>query len=209
MELLSLIIIFVAGIIASSFGTLTGGASLLTIPLLIFLGLPASVAIGTNRAGLLGQTIAGWYEFDKKHLINYKIGWSLAIPAVIGAIVGANLVLKIDESILEKIIVAFTLIILIFIIFEPDIGLKSKKQVIRKKEYLIGMALSFFLGIYGGFYGANMGTFFSYMLILLFGQNFIQSAATRKVASFLIAMVAFSIFAYNGVVIYTVACDVL
>jgi len=76
-ELLSLFLIFIAGVGASSFGTLIGGAGLLIIPFLIFLGLPVTSAIGTHKAGVLGLTIAGWYEFDKKHEINYKIGWNV------------------------------------------------------------------------------------------------------------------------------------
>jgi len=202
-ELISLFLIFIAGIIASSFGTLIGGAGLLIIPVLMFLGLPVTSAIGTHRAGVLGLTIAGWYEFDKKKEINYKIGWHVGISAMIGSIIGSLFVFQLNESILKKIVIIFTLGVLIFMMIEKDLGIKHKK--IKNKNYLAGTTIAFILGIYGGFYGVGVGTFFSYLLILVFGLNFIESAATRKIAGFLVAIVSFFIFAINGSVAYSMA----
>ena len=202
-ELFSLFLIFLAGIGASSFGTLIGGAGLLIIPFLIFLGLPVTSAIGTHKAGVLGLTIAGWYEFDKKHEINYKIGWHVGIAAMLGSILGSFFVFQINESLLEKMVIVFTLAVLIFMVIEKDLGIKHQK--IKNKSFLTGTIIAFFLGIYGGFYGVGVGTFFSYLLILVFGLNFIEGAATRKIAGFLVALVSFAIFAMNDSVVYSMA----
>ena len=205
MEILTLILIFVVAMITSAFGTLIGGSSLITIPLLIFIGIPPATAIGTNRAGLIGLAIAGWYEFDKKHLINYKIGWPIGIAALIGSIIGAKIVLQINENFLKIIIAILTIAILIFMIIEKDIGIKKTKTIIKTKNYVIGTIIGFGLGIYGGFYGAGFGTFLSYLLILVFGESFIERAATRKIAGFLIAVAATIVFAINGKIIYSLA----
>jgi len=66
MDILSLFIIFVFAAGASAFGTLIGGASLITIPLLILLGLPPHMAIGTDRFGVMGIGWAGLYTFHRK-----------------------------------------------------------------------------------------------------------------------------------------------
>ena len=205
MEILTLILLLVVAIITSAFGTLIGGSSLITIPLLIFLGLPPATAIGTNRVGLIGLTIAGWYEFDKKHLINYKIGWPIGISALIGSIIGAKIVLQINENFLKIIIAILTISILIFMIVEKDIGIKKTKTIIKTKNYVIGIIIGFVLGVYGGFYGAGFGTFLSYLLIIVFGESFIESAATRKIAAFFIAVAATIVFALNGKIIYSIA----
>lgn len=203
MDPASFVIIFVVGFIAASFGTLVGGGSLLTIPALIFLGLPSNTAVATNRFGVIGIPITGWYKFHKKKLIDHRIGFAVGIPALIGSILGANLVLQVNEAILRQAIGIITLLILIFVMVKPQIGLERTKHFIKKYEYVIGGIIGFLLGIYGGFYGAGVGTFFSYLLILLFGQTFLESAGTRKIALFLVSVMAAVIFAINGAIVYS------
>jgi uncharacterized membrane protein YfcA len=81
----SLSIVFVVGIFGSSYGTLVGGTSLITIPLLIFLGLSPHTAIGTDRLGITGLAITGWYKFHEKGLINYPVSLRMAVAAFIGS----------------------------------------------------------------------------------------------------------------------------
>ena len=69
MDINNLLIIFFVGMLASVMGTLIGGSSLFTIPTLILLGLPPHVAIGTDRFGIMGIAIAGWYKFHRKGFV--------------------------------------------------------------------------------------------------------------------------------------------
>jgi uncharacterized membrane protein YfcA len=202
MDLIHLLIILAVGIIAGSLGTLVGGGGLITIPTLILLGLPPHTAIGTNRLGVTGMAIAGWYEFNKKGMINYEIGLTIGIPALLGPILGANLVLKISETILKQVIAILAILILFFIISKPKMGIQKTKHNIKKHEYLIGAVLSLFIFIYSGFYGAGTGALLTYVLILFFGQTFLQSAATRKIAQLISTVIAAIIFAISGVISY-------
>lgn len=202
MDLIHLLIILTVGIVAGSFGTLVGGGGLITIPTLILLGLPPHTAIGTNRLGIMGMAIAGWYKFSKKGMINYQIGLTIGIPALLGPIVGANLVLKINEPILKQVIAIITILILVFIIAKPKMGIQKVKHTIRKHEYVLGVVVSFFIFIYSGFYGAGTGALLTYVLILLFGQTFLESAATRKIAQLISTVMAAVIFAISGVINY-------
>ena len=202
MDIINLLIIFVIGGVTSTFGTLVGGGSLITIPTLIFLGLAPHTAIGTNALGITGLLVAGGYKFHQKRMIDYKIGLLIGICALSGAFLGANLVLQINETLLKKVIGLMVIVMLVFIIVNPQLGIRKIKHSIKKSEYLIGAVLSFCLGIYHGFYGAATGTFFSYILILLFKQTFLESAATRKVPTLAAAVMAVIIFAINGVIHY-------
>jgi hypothetical protein len=206
MEMMNLFIIFLAGMIGGSFGTLVGGGSLITIPTLILLGLPTHTAIGTDRLGMAGIGSAGWYKFHKKGMIDYKIGFILGFATMLGSLLGANLVLQINEEILKQAVAIITIIILVFlIIVKPKIGIEKSNHMVRNHEYLIGAVSGFFLGIYGGFYGAGTGTFLSYILILLFRQTFLECAATVKIAALLMCAMAASIFAINGAIHYSLA----
>jgi len=202
MDLFKSLVILITGICGGIFGTLTGGAGLITIPALIFLGLPPHSAIGTHFFGVTGMNLTGWYKFHEKGMINYRLGFFVTIPVLLGSILGASLVLQINEAILKKTIAILTILILFFMSFRPNVGLQNTRETIKKHEYCLGMFLSFFVGVYNGFYSSVSGTFLTYILILLFGQTFLGSAATRKLPMTISSGIAAVIFALNGALFY-------
>lgn len=110
--------------------------------------------------------------------------------------------LQINEAILKKIIAILTILILFFISFKTNIGLENNKATVKNYEYFLGIFLSFIVGIYNGFYSSVSGTFLAYILILLFGQTFLESAATRKIPLTLSSGIAAIIFATKGAIFY-------
>ena len=193
-----LFIIFITGVIASSFGTLVGGASMITIPVLISLGLPPHTAIGTDRMGISGLALAGWYKFHEKGMIDYKIGVLIAVPTFIGSFLGANIAFQIDKEVLKRVIAVITIFLLAFVVLQPRIGIEKAKRVITNREYLMGIVLSFLVGVYGGFYGPMSATFMSYVLIFIFKQTFLESAGTVKISMFFMTLIAAIVFAMKG-----------
>ena len=122
MDLTQLSIIFGISMICSTFGTLVGGSSLITIPLLILMGLPPHTAIGTDRLGTTGIGLAGLYSFHRKGMVRYRLAFSIGIPCLIGGFIGANLALQISPELLKKFIVALTVILLIIVVANPRLG---------------------------------------------------------------------------------------
>jgi uncharacterized membrane protein YfcA len=122
MDLTKLIIIFCASVVSSSFGTLVGGSSLITIPLLILMGLPPHTAIGTDRIGTMGIGLAGLYSFHRKGIMNYRLAFIFGIPCLLGGFIGANLALQISPELLKKFIVVLTVILLIVMVANPRLG---------------------------------------------------------------------------------------
>ncbi len=198
MEILNLIIIALLGILTSFFTTLSGGAALIYIPALIFFGLPPSVAIATNRFSSLGATITSLYKFIKAGKVIYKIALPLVIFATIGSFIGAKILLEINEDLLQKIVAIFIILVVLVTIFKKDIGVEKRIIQISKKRNIFGYILSFLIGIYMGFFGAASATFFSYLLVFLFGLTFIESAATRKIITLPAAIVATIVFIISG-----------
>ena len=200
MDIVSLIIIFIGGACASAFGALIGGASLINIPLLIVLGLPPHVAIGTDRFGVMGIGWAGLFKFHRKGFVDFRLSFLMAGPTLIGAILGANLVFYISEFALKVIIILTNILCLLYLILNPDIGLKEKAQAAGGFKYWLGGLFCFIIGIYGGFYGAMAATFLAYVLIMWFGQTFIQSAANVKVAAIFMTTSAAVVYFLNGAI---------
>jgi len=202
MEIIDFVTVLLVGLVGGFFNTFMGAGSLLSIPALISLGLPPHVAIATNRLGVLGSDIAGWYEFHVKGMINYRIAIILAVPSLIGAIIGANLIFEFNESNLKLIVGIVTLVILALLMLNPSAGIERAKHRVGFINYAGGISASFIIGIYGGFYGAGAGTFLFYVLIFFFGQTFLESAGSRGLANFSYSFMAAAIFAYKGVINY-------
>ena len=202
MEIYRLLIMFLVAIVVSAFGTLIGGSSLVTIPLLMLLGLPPHTAIGTDRFGIIGVGVAGWYKFQKKGLINYRLGLFVAVPVLFGSALGSNIVLQISQSVLKNVIIATNIILVVFLVFNRSIGVEKRQAPLQTKDYVIGATLSFLVGVYGGFYGALAGTFSLYIFLMWFRQTFIDSAASMKIASVFMTVTAASVFALNDAVDY-------
>ena len=194
------LILFVTGLTAASFSTLIGGGTLLTVPVLILLQVPAHTAVATNRIGVFGLAITGWVAFQQQGLIRHSLSWALGLACGVGAIFGTMILLSISEAALKGFIAAVSVLLLIFTALQKEIGVAAppKRGAVR---WAVGLPLAVVLGAYGSVYGAGLGTFLTYLLVILFGQTFLQSAGTRKVAIGMQAIVS-SILYYRANLIH-------
>ena len=110
------ILLVLVGFIAGVINILAGGGSLLTLPMLIFLGLPPNIANGTNRIAIIIQNIFAVKGFQSKGINTYPFSVYIAIPATIGAIIGAFEGVKIEGELFNKILCIIMLVIVLLII---------------------------------------------------------------------------------------------
>ena len=103
------------GLVAGFINTVAGGGSTLTLPLLMFLGLPANVANGTNRIAILLQNVVGVNTFRNKKVLNLTSDYKLAVPAILGSILGAYFAVEIDEETLRKVITGLMVVMLLLV----------------------------------------------------------------------------------------------
>jgi hypothetical protein len=203
MEPINLIIVVLVGLFSSFFGTVSGGGSLIILPVLIFLGLPVQAAIGTTRFSGFGAGIAGLYKFGKGGKVLYKTALPLIVFATAGSFVGANIVLRIEESILQKMVAILLLSTALMLIFKKEVGVEKTIVQLSKKRKVLGYMLSFFIGIGAGFFG--VGILFGYLLIFLFGMTFLESAGTRKLLGIPPSIIPVLIYVFSGNVVFLYA----
>ncbi len=199
MELFELVLVFLVGALSSFVGVNVGSGGLITIPALMFLGLPAKAAIATMRLGALGISAGGIYKFNKEGKIDYKIGIPAAVLAFIGAYIGANTLILIPEELIEQLIGFLILAVLVVVILNRNAGVK-RLTVRGPVSRAIGYLLFLPLGFWGGFFGGGTGTFMTYVLVFIFGQTFLESAGTRKIPHLAFTLISLAILAYGGLV---------
>ncbi len=168
-----------AGIIAGFINTLAGSGSLLTLPLLMFLGLPANMANGTNRIGILFQSIVGSYAFKKQNVLDLKTGFIYGIPTIVGAVAGAILALALGDFAMEKAIGLLLILMFFLILFKPEMWIKGQAGKIQGKPTVLNIVIFFAIGFYGGFIQAGVGLFLLAGLVLGVGVDLVRANALK------------------------------
>ncbi len=191
-----------AGIASGFINTLAGSGSLLTIPLLIFIGLPANVANGTNRIGILVQSIVGSASFKKQKVLDFRTGTIYGIPTLLGAIVGALIALLFGDDNMNKAIGALLIVMFFLILFKPEIWIKGVAGKTRSIPTILNMAIFFFIGIYGGFIQAGVGFFLLAGLVMGVGADLVKANALKVFLVLFYTPVTLLIFMLNGKVDY-------
>jgi uncharacterized membrane protein YfcA len=195
-------LIVLAGAFAGFINTLAGSGSLITLPLLIALGLPANIANGTNRIGILFQNAVGVGSFKQQKVLDFKGSIHLVIPSVIGSILGALIAVDLNEEVMEKTIGVLLLIMFFIILWKPSKWLREH-QVQSGLPYWLRALVFFLIGVYGGFIQAGVGFFLLAGLVLGAGYNLVKANAVKVFINLVFTVFALAVFIMNDQVNYT------
>ncbi|KAA3610974.1 MAG: sulfite exporter TauE/SafE family protein [Calditrichaeota bacterium] len=201
-ELLKLVSLFAIGILVGFINILAGGGSLLSLPLLIYFGLPTAVANGTNRIAILMQNIVGTLRFHQFEVLPWRLGIFAAATGIIGAIIGANFAVDLSDAMFKRVLAGVMVIVLIIIVLDPS------KRMAAHSSKLTGMAnvwfaIAFFgVGFYVGFIQAGVG-FIVITVGLVAGFDLIKTNALKILLILIFTLIALSIFIWHGHVNYT------
>ncbi len=191
------IVLIVSGILTGFINTLAGGGSIISLSLFLFLGLPADIANGTNRIGVMAQTLTSSFNFGRKKVLNFKRGAWLGIPAVIGSVIGAQIAADIDRQTFEKAIAIVLLMMIFFIVFKPSVWMGNAEKAERKPGW-IQLFFFFLIGLYGGFIQVGVGYFLLAALVLVAGFDLVKANALKVWVVLLYTPFALVVFIKNG-----------
>jgi len=201
MQIDHLLILCCATFFVSILGVVTGGHSMLTVPLLIFFGMPPAQAVATNRFANIFLAGAGSFNYLRLEKVPLCFTWPFILASIPGGAVGALLVLNLSGEIIQTTIGVFMLIILVMGLFFRDTGLEDRKTFkVSRLHMVLGTAFAFLVGLYWGFFGGGGMTLFTIFLTVSFGLSFLQSVGTSNVAMGLASAIAVIIFFLSGAV---------
>lgn len=167
------LIIFVISLIANLFSAFSGGgAGLIQLPVLLFLGLPFGIALATHKVASvalgLGATL--------RHLRDNPLEWRFAIfilaSGIPGVIVGASIILQIPESVSRTALGILTIGLGIYSILNPQLGQNLTPSHRNFLGLLIGGVGLFSIGILNGSLTSGTGLFVTLWLIRWFGLDY-------------------------------------
>ena len=171
-----------AGIFAGFINTIAGGGSLITMPLLIFLGLPSAEANASNRVALFFQNIFSAAGFKSKGVSVFPFAYWVAISATAGAIIGSMIAVDIKDELFNRILAVVMIMVILMTVFKPSFT-KEIEESITKKKTITSVLVFFLIGIYGGFIQAGVGFL---IIASLTGIHAFNMAKTNSIKVFVI-----------------------
>ena len=200
MEVWQDLILIVIGAFVGFINTIAGGGSSILYPVLIFMGMPIHLAIGTSRVGFVGQGIFSLAGFKSKGIFLFPFNLYAALSATTGGILGAWLSLQISAKNLTRFLAVVMLIIAILILVQSRLKRQYKQYRIQNKWLYISILVYFLIGFYGGFIQAGMGFFIILAGLLVNHFSLAQANSVKALIVLLITLPALYMFYKKGFV---------
>lgn len=191
-----LVILFFVGLIAGTIDTIAGGGGLLTIPALMWAGLPPAVALATNKLQSVFGTFTASVYFIRKKMVDIREMKLMIAAAFIGSTLGGFALLQIDAQLLQKAIPFLLMAIGIYFLLSKDVGNIEKHKIISTTIFAIIFVT--IIGFYDGFFGPGTGSFFTIAFIYLLGYNISNATAQTKILNFTTNFASVLFFAFMG-----------
>ncbi len=193
-----IILVLVTGIVCGIINTLAGSGSLISLPILMFIGLPPHVANGTNRIGIFFQNIVSTLNFYHQNVLDIKMGLRVAMPSILGAVTGAFIVLELQERVVEITVGIILFLMLIPLWMKPSRWLQGSKPGEIKSYPMFRFMLFYLIGAYGGFIQAGVGIFLLSALVLNDGYDLVKANALKVFINLIFTPFALAVFIYKG-----------
>lgn len=196
MDLSEVALLLVCGLLAGIVNTLAGGGSFLTVPLLVLLGLPGGVANGTNRFGVLVQSVIAAGSFRAHGVLEVRSAGRVLAPLALGALTGALVVSRLPDATFER---AFGVVMLLLLI--PSYFRRSRPgpeaEGGRAWSPTVAAGMFFLIGVYAGAFQAGVGV----LLLLALshsGFDLVRANALKVLVVAAATFVALPVFILAG-----------
>jgi len=198
------VLLIVVGYIVGFINTVAGGASLISLPVLIFLGLPPAVANGTNRVAIVVQTSMAVLGFKSKGVSTFPFNIYLGLSALLGSVLGASIAVDIRGETFNRILAVIMVLVVVLMVFRPKINLEDLAERIQGKHLWIAIGAFFFVGIYGGFINAGIGFIILLFLHYVNHLSLVRANATKVAVVLVYTLAALAVFIFHDKVIWKV-----
>lgn len=178
MDWLSQLILFAISLLANMFSALSGGgAGLIQLPVLIFLGLPFGMALATHKIATVALGIGATLRYLKAGGVERRFAGFMLAAGLPGVVLGARLILQVPDRAAQVTLGLLTLGLGVYSWFKPDLGQEHRPQHRDRRGYLIGGAGLFLIGIVNGSLSSGTGLFATLWLVRWFGLDYKRAVA--------------------------------
>ena len=190
---------FFAGLISS----IAGSGGILTLPALLWAGLPPLNALATNKLqSSIGTLSSAWNFFRNGHIAIRPL-LPVLLMGFVGSVIGTFAVQQLDSEILLKLIPFLLIAIAIYFLTLPKMAAENSQPKLSQGWFACTAGLG--MGFYGGFFGPAMGSIFPFLLVWLVARNLVTATAETKLMILVVNGTSAIIFIAGGHVIWGLA----
>ena len=186
-----------AGLLSGFINTLASSGSAVTLPLMISMGLPATVANGTNRLPLLAGGLAALYTFHRKGVVDWRNGLILSAPVIAGTIAGAALASILDAKTMGWAVIVAVVAALIMLLSNPKRFLRDAAPE-GPRIVLTTAAVFVPIGVWAGFIVLDSATYILLGLVVVVGYDLIRANAIKSLFVVWISLASLLVFDVEG-----------
>ena len=203
-SLASLIFVTAASFLGSFVDAIAGGGGLISVPAYLLGGFPPHFALGTNKFSATFGSLSSTVEFFRNGKIDFHLVKFIIPCTLLGAILGVNSVLLLDQAFLYPLVSIMILVVGIYSFLKKDLGLVSTYELKSRSQIAMGMFFGFVLGFYDGFFGPGTGSFLLFIFIKFFGMDFVNAGGNTKALNFTSNVTSLVVFAVAGKINYSI-----
>lgn len=169
--------VLLAGIVDS----IAGGGGLISLPAYLIAGLPAHQAIATNKMSSTFGTTLTLVRFIRNGLVNMALGVPSIIAAIIGSAIGAQISLRMDEQLLQNIMLVILPVTAVIVLNKHIFKDNGETEVhVNRRTMTTAILAAFIIGVYDGLYGPGTGTFLIIAFVVAGRLGMIQANGQTK-----------------------------
>lgn len=173
-----LLVLFIVALVANTFSAFAGGgAGLIQLPMLIFLGLPFPLALATHKVASVALGIGATIRHLRNGHINAAFALFMLSSGIPGVIIGAFIIVRIESILAEIALGLLTIGLGLYSFFQPQLGQRHQPRHRDMTGYVIGGAVLLLIGILNGSLTSGTGLFVTIWLIYWFGMDYKTAVA--------------------------------
>jgi uncharacterized membrane protein YfcA len=196
MTLTQIAILFVAMLLTGAIGAITGGNSLINVPILIAFGMSARGAVATNMFAVIFMTVSATARFVQSGLLQHRSLVTLCLITAVTSTLGALLTVHLSELIVKAVVGVSMAALVVFIAFGPRPPVTSTVP----QAPVLGLIATTLLGVYGGFFSGGYTTLMTFVGTACLGFSLHQSVAIMKPVNLVSCVVASIVFCAAGLI---------
>jgi uncharacterized membrane protein YfcA len=202
-----ILLLFFAGFSAGFIDAIAGGGGLISVPALLWAGLPPQVALGTNKRQATWGTLMAVRRYARAGLVSWSQVRLAVLVTFIFACLGTWTVTQVSNEVLKKIVPWMLLGIAVYVLLSPGLGRTQARARLSLTFFaLLGGSV---IGFYDGFFGPGTGTFWTLACLSLLGLELTRATAFTKVVNLTSNVASLIVFVSYGRIHYPIAAAMI
>lgn len=192
------------GFMAAFIDSVVGGGGLISLPALMWTGLPLVDVLGTNKmAAVMGAT-SSFFAFLRSGKVDTWLIKRLFPLSFAGSAAGVLVVRLVPPDFLRPLVVVMLIAVAVYSAMKKEWGLEATYRGMTPHLLLLSAGIAFAFGFYDGFFGPGTGSFLLFAFLLA-GFDFLGAAANARALNFASNLSATALFVYLGAVNFAYA----